>query len=244
MTPRIFNSFGKSRRRKGADAHMIMKKAALRPVYGKILVMAAVLIGAFFFSMCIGRYSLTPVEVARIIGAALTDSLEGMDKIRVNVVLQARLPRILLSMLIGAGLASSGAAYQCIFGNPLVSPDILGVSAGAGFGAAAAILFSSGVVLVQSLALAFGLLAVALVLLISRMQNKRELFMLVLSGVIVSANEICCRSPEQAACDHCMAHGKSGVRFLSEGLDGSGSAGSLYDYYAGTALENESAVPG
>lgn len=166
---------------------MIMKKAALRPVYGKILVMAAVLIGAFFFSMCIGRYSLTPVEVARIIGAALTDSLEGMDKIRVNVVLQARLPRILLSMLIGAGLASSGAAYQCIFGNPLVSPDILGVSAGAGFGAAAAILFSSGVVLVQSLALAFGLLAVALVLLISRMQNKRELFMLVLSGVIVSA---------------------------------------------------------
>lgn len=178
---------GNPGKKEGKEIDMGTKKAVLHSVYRKILIMLLVLIGAFFFSMCIGRYSITPGEVAAIIAAWFTDSMEGMDKIRVNVVMQARLPRILLSMLVGAGLACSGAAYQCLFGNPLVSPDILGVSAGAGFGAAVAILFSAGAFLVQLQALAFGLLAVGLVLLVSRMQKKRELYMLVLSGVIVSA---------------------------------------------------------
>lgn len=153
----------------------------------KIILMITLLIGAFFFSMCIGRYSISPIEVIKVLYAAATSSLEELDPIIVNVVLQVRLPRILLSIIIGAGLACSGAAYQCIFGNPLVSPDILGVSAGAGFGASLAILFSAGAVMVQGQALFFGLLAVGIVLCISKVQKKRELFMLVLSGVIVSA---------------------------------------------------------
>ena len=116
----------------------------------------------------------------KIIWANITSHTAEIDPIKNKVVMQVRLPRILLSMIVGAGLACSGAAYQCIFGNPLVSPDILGVSSGAGFGASLAILLSAGTVIVQVQALLFGLLAVAIVLAISRVKSKSELFALVL----------------------------------------------------------------
>lgn len=166
---------------------MNTKKIFLQNIYTKLLILFIVLVAAFFFAMCIGRYDITPFDVIEIIIANFKNALENMDKIRVNVVMQVRLPRILLSMIIGAGLACSGASYQCLFGNPLVSPDILGVSAGAGFGASLGILLSAGSAVVQIQALCFGLLAVAIVLFISRVQKKTELYMLVLSGVIVGA---------------------------------------------------------
>ncbi len=171
----------------GKDSTMNTKRRFLQNIYTKIFLLLLILVAAFFFSMCIGRYDLTPVDVVKIISGYFTNTLESMDKISVNVVMQVRLPRILLSMIIGAGLACSGASYQCLFGNPLVSPDILGVSAGAGFGAAVAILLAAGSAVVQIQALAFGLLAVGIVLFISKVQKKTELYMLVLSGVIVSA---------------------------------------------------------
>ena len=110
---------------------MKTKKSFLKDTYSKIFIMVILLVIAFFFSMCIGRYSITPMEVVEIIFPHFTGSGGDLDPIRVNVVMQVRLPRILLSIIVGAGLACSGAAYQCLFGNPLVSPDILGVSAGA-----------------------------------------------------------------------------------------------------------------
>lgn len=147
-----------------------------------LLLLAAALAAMFIFSICIGRYGISPADVIK----ALTFD-PNLDPLEKNVILQVRLPRILMSMIVGAGLACSGASYQCIFGNPLVSPDILGVSAGAGFGAALGILLAGGSVLVQGQALFMGLVAVALVLAISRINKKTELFMLVLSGVIVAA---------------------------------------------------------
>ncbi|MCR4628111.1 MAG: iron ABC transporter permease [Clostridium sp.] len=147
-----------------------------------LLILTAALAAMFIFSICIGRYGISPVDVIK----ALTFD-PNLDPLEKNVILQVRLPRILMSMIVGAGLACSGASYQCIFGNPLVSPDILGVSAGAGFGAALGILLAGGSVLVQGQALFMGLAAVALVLTISRINKKTELFMLVLSGVIVAA---------------------------------------------------------
>lgn len=166
---------------------METKKSFLKCMYSKVFIMLLLLVAAFFFSMCIGRYSITPMEVVKVIASHITNSVEDISSIQSNVVMQVRLPRILLSMIIGAGLACSGAAYQCLFGNPLVSPDILGVSAGSGFGAALGILFSASAFVVQGQALLFGMLAVGIVLLISRVRKKTELFMLVLSGVIVSA---------------------------------------------------------
>ena len=93
----------------------------------------------------------------------------------------------LMGILVGAGLSVSGAIYQAVFGNPLVSPDILGVSSGAGFGAALAILLSCGMAATQVNALGCGLLAVVVVLNLSRIKRRSELFVLVLSGVIVKS---------------------------------------------------------
>ena len=152
----------------------------------KIIFLVVLLILAFFFSICIGRYGISPLEVVESLLSFFLQK-EPTDELKYNVVMQVRMPRILLSIIVGSGLACAGASYQCIFGNPLVSPDILGVSAGAGFGASLAILMSAGTWLVQIQALFFGLLAVAIVLLISRVRKKTEVFMLVLSGVIVTA---------------------------------------------------------
>lgn len=104
-----------------------------------------------------------------------------------TVVLQIRLPRVLMALAIGAGLSVSGAAFQGLFGNPLVSPHILGVSSGAGFGAAMSILIFRHMAFVPLGALVFGLVAMMVALWISRRGGKSSLFMLILAGVITAA---------------------------------------------------------
>ncbi len=108
----------------------------------------------------------------------------NMDAI---VVIQVRLPRAILAMCVGAALAISGASFQGIFRNPLVSPDILGVSAAAGFGAALAILISGNPGLIRISALTFGIIGVIITYLLSRVYKTTPVVMLVLSGVVVSA---------------------------------------------------------
>jgi iron complex transport system permease protein len=102
-----------------------------------------------------------------------------------NIIVQIRLPRILLAMLIGAALATSGAAFQAMFVNPLVSPGILGVLAGASFGAALGMLISEQWWIVQLLAFAFGFVAVGFAVMVGSMvRSGRSSIMLVLGGVI------------------------------------------------------------
>ena len=152
-----------------------------------VAAMAVLLIVLFFVLICVWRYPISPLRAFEIIGNALLGNQEGMDIYESSVILSIRLPRILMGILVGAGLSVSGAVYQAIFGNPLVSPDILGVSSGAGFGAALALLLSAGMAATQGTALLFGLLAVAVVLNLSRIKKHSELFVLVLSGVIVKS---------------------------------------------------------
>jgi iron complex transport system permease protein len=103
-----------------------------------------------------------------------------------TVVLQVRGPRVLAALLIGAALAAAGTAYQGMFRNPLVSPDILGVSTGAALGAVLAIFLSLGIVLIQIFAFAGGLAAVGLVYWIgSRLRGHDPLLALVLTGVVI-----------------------------------------------------------
>lgn len=102
-----------------------------------------------------------------------------------NIIVQIRLPRILLAMLIGAALATSGAAFQAMFVNPLVSPGILGVLAGASFGAALGMLVSEQWWVVQALAFVFGFVAVGFAVMVGGMVRAgRSSIMLVLGGVI------------------------------------------------------------
>src|SRR5262249_47396856 len=105
-----------------------------------------------------------------------------------NVVLLVRGPRVLAAMLIGAALAVAGTAFQGLFRNPLVSPDILGASSGAALGAGLGISFSLGVAAIEGLAFAGGLIAVAAVYVIgSLLQSRDPVLVLVLTGVVVGA---------------------------------------------------------
>lgn len=104
-----------------------------------------------------------------------------------NVVLSVRLPRVLAAMLVGASLAAAGAAYQTLFRNPLASPAILGVSAGAGFGAALAMLLHAGALMVQGSAFAGGVVAVGAAMFIAGRLGQGSALVLVLAGMVVSA---------------------------------------------------------
>jgi iron complex transport system permease protein len=103
----------------------------------------------------------------------------------VNVVLGLRIPRILASVIVGGALSMSGAAYQGIFKNPLVSPDFLGVSSGACIGAAVAILLSLSATYISIFAFVFGIVAVLITVAIPAVMGNRTNVMLVLSGIIV-----------------------------------------------------------
>jgi iron complex transport system permease protein len=139
-----------------------------------------------FCALFLGRYTLSPIDTLKILFSPLTGTTEHWPVMNYNVIFRVRLPRVCADILVGGGLALSGATYQGIFRNPLVSPDLLGISAGACVGAAAAILLNLGTAGIQLFALAGGLIAVFLSLLIPRILRNDSTLMLVLAGVIVS----------------------------------------------------------
>ena len=102
------------------------------------LLLLACLLVCIVLAACVGKYPVSPVESLKI----MLGRTENTSEMTVNVVLGLRVPRILASVIVGGALSMSGAAYQGIFKNPLVSPDFLGVSSGACIGAAVAILMS------------------------------------------------------------------------------------------------------
>ncbi|HXA37227.1 MAG TPA: iron ABC transporter permease [Steroidobacteraceae bacterium] len=140
-----------------------------------------------YASLFIGRFDVSPVEVARILGAHIFPIVPSWSKSAETIVLQIRLPRALMAMCVGAGLSISGAAYQGMFRNPLVSTDILGVTAASGFGAALALLLSRNAFELQLIAFASGLAGVALTYRLARIYQTTPVLMLVLSGVVVGA---------------------------------------------------------
>lgn len=137
-------------------------------------------------SLCLGRYSLTGTEVMAVL---LPDGWLSVETNRMmeNIVLNVRLPRVLLAIIAGAGLAMSGAAFQALFANPLAAPDTLGVATGASFGAVLGILWGWNGMGIQLMSLATGLSAVFFVIVISRVRNTSSILMIILSGMVVGA---------------------------------------------------------
>jgi iron complex transport system permease protein len=140
-----------------------------------------------FISLCVGRYPLTANEVIHALWHPPGSGHDLSPDIFQTIIWEIRLPRALLGSLVGACLAVSGSAFQGLFRNPLVSSGILGVSAGAGFGAALAILLFNTLAAAYPFALAFGILAVLCSYLIGRLYSTTPAIMLVLGGVIVSS---------------------------------------------------------
>ena len=140
----------------------------------------------FFGSFLMGRYPISPIDVVSTILSPIFPQLEVSSTIS-TIVFEIRLPRIIGALVVGACLAMAGAAFQSIFKNPLVSSDLLGVSNGAGFGAALAILISGANIITQIFAFVFGLISVSITYLISRSYKAGGILVLVLSGVAISA---------------------------------------------------------
>ena len=140
-------------------------------------------------AMTIGRYPLSIADLFDFIGASLglVDMPQDRYRLLFNVVVQIRLPRVAAAVLVGAALASSGAAYQSVFRNPLVSPGLLGVLAGAAFGAALGIVVGLPWAVVQVISFAFGGLAVFAALGVGNLFGRASLITLVLGGVISTA---------------------------------------------------------
>lgn len=154
---------------------------------GTAIGLAVLLLGiAVAFSL--GRFPVGLGDVATALWSRLSGQPLGLPAATEAVIFNIRGPRVLAAALCGAALAVSGAAFQGLFRNPLVSPDILGASSGAALGAITGIFFSLGVGAIQGLAFAGGLLAVALVYLIgSSIRSGDVVLVLVLTGVVVGS---------------------------------------------------------
>ena len=143
-----------------------------------ILLLSIILLS--FLLISIGRVKLPFGEVVNVL---LTNDKESLSY---NVIVNLRLYRVLVSMVIGASLATSGSIYQSIFNNKLVSPDILGVSSGASVGACLAILLSLSSLMINTFSFAFGIISVGICLLIAYKISFGSNIVLILSGIAVS----------------------------------------------------------
>ena len=140
----------------------------------------------FLISFSVGRFPVTMSELLHLMWSKITGTPNNLPGAIETVVFRVRGPRVLASMVVGGALAVSGAVYQGLFRNPLVSPDILGVSSGAALGAVLGIYFSLGMVGIQVLAFAVGLGAVAAVYLIGTfLRHHDPILTLVLAGVVI-----------------------------------------------------------
>jgi len=141
-----------------------------------ILVIIAIL------SLLIGRYDIKPLEIISTLFSGKYDSVEF------NLIWNIRLPRVLLVLVSGAALSLSGMVFQSIFQNPIVSPDVLGVSSGASLGAAIAIVFlHSSPMMIQIMAFAFGICAVLFSLILSKKMKSNRVLALIIAGIVTGA---------------------------------------------------------
>ncbi len=154
-----------------------------------MFALVVVLILGAILSLFLGRYSMNFGDVISDIAALYSGALPSIgDSTALSVIITMRLPRMCFAMLIGAGLSGAGAAFQGIFKNPMVSPDLLGASAGAGFGAALALLIGFGLVGAHVMGFLFGIFAVFCAYALSRVVSRSltGVLTLVLSGIVIA----------------------------------------------------------
>ncbi|MBQ2377028.1 MAG: iron ABC transporter permease [Clostridia bacterium] len=144
------------------------------------LTSLAVLVVVFFLALLMGRYSVSPEAFWTVITGG--DPTNAIDK---SVILTLRLPRTIVALLVGVALSLSGLVYQETFQNKLVSPDFLGVSTGAGFGATIAIVLGCTGLMISFTAFLFGILTMLITVFIAKMFRSQSQTTLLLSGIIV-----------------------------------------------------------
>jgi iron complex transport system permease protein len=150
---------------------------------GFILLFFAV----FTISFWIGKYPISPGELIHVLFSKLTGGVKDWSNEVELVIFKIRMPRVLAGALIGAGLSAAGAAFQGVFRNPMVSPDLLGASSGAGFGAALSLFLGLSHGAVSANAFICGIAAVSIAYLISIRSRQNPILGMVLAGIMISS---------------------------------------------------------
>ena len=162
------------------------------------MAFAALFAAVFILSFAIGKYPISPGEILRVFAGKLRELIGTLFGVQSEVpqtwtneteliIFKIRMPRVLAGAMIGAGLSAAGAAYQGLFRNPMVSPDVLGASAGAGFGAALAIFLGMNYVMISTSAFIFGIAAVGAAYIISTRARRNPTLGMVLAGIMISS---------------------------------------------------------
>jgi iron complex transport system permease protein len=151
------------------------------------IILIFFLLFLFFYSLKVGRIQIDIKTIFSILLNNFIDFKSDYQELEEKIVELVRLPRVLMALVIGAGLAVAGASLQSIFRNPLAGPEILGVSSGAAFGGSLAILLFDKAVMIISLAFIFGFLSILLISFLSRINGQNPVLMVVLSGVVIGA---------------------------------------------------------
>ncbi len=138
-------------------------------------------------SITLGRYPISLKSLSGILASCFIDITPFWSTTEASLLLNHRLPRILLACLVGCCLSTAGATYQGVFQNPMAAPDILGASSGAAFGAALAILLNGSSTLVVLSAFACSILTVSLVMFVGNRAKGKRIFGLILSGIMISS---------------------------------------------------------
>lgn len=165
----------------------VVSQALLRRGRRGLGILTLLLLAVFFLSFALGQFPVSAGTALRILLSRFLPMEQSWTGQVQNVVLNLRMPRIVLGCLVGGGLSVAGAAYQSAFQNSMASPDILGASAGAAFGAALAILLGGSAGIITGAAFFFGLLTVGLTCLVGYRAHGNRVLNLVLSGIMMTS---------------------------------------------------------
>ena len=156
--------------------------------YNQILILLGVtLVAAMIGSVTLGRYPIGLKELGGILASRVWEVEPFWSKTQESLLMQHRLPRVLLACMVGGSLASAGAAYQGVFQNPMAAPDILGASSGAAFGAALAILLKLSGTWIMVFAFCGSIVTVMLVMSVASRAKGKRVLGLILAGILVSS---------------------------------------------------------
>lgn len=164
-----------------------MNDSRKRALPARFALMAVLLLALALLSFLLGQYQVTLWDVLKIFWSKVSPVEATWPKHAETALFSIRLPRLILAIFIGGGLSMAGSTYQAVFSNPIVSPDVLGATAGAGFGAALAILTKSGRWGLTLSSFSFGILAVGLVLAFAARARTNRTLSLVLTGMVISS---------------------------------------------------------
>lgn len=171
---------------RASEAPAVMRREGRRVIV--LVIMAALLLAVTITTVAVGTYDISVGEVWRVIFTHISGGdTSAHSNLHNTVIWDIRAPRVLLVILVGAALASSGAVYQGAFRNPLVEPFILGVSAGASFGAAMAMVYPNVLFSAQLGAFIFAIAAVGMAYFLARVDGKTPTVTLVLAGLVISS---------------------------------------------------------